>query len=400
MIRVHKTTFCTSKADLERLFACNRVSAGVWNDCLEIARAYHQQHGKWIGKSDLQKATKGKYPIHSQSVQAVCHKYLWARDNAKSAKSQGYVHHRYPYRQKKHFSTKWAAQGFILHENGRIELSLGVHQGKRQKPVVVHISRVPIGRVKEIECVYDQGLQLAITYDDGVADQPASGNQLAAVDPGEIHAIAAVTEDGHALIITGRKLRSIKRLRNKKIKELYRLMSGCKKGSRQWKKYRRALTFVLSRSERQIRDVLHKTTRAFVEWCLEHKVKEVAVGDVEGIQRGRSARKRRKNGKRVRSRKHNQRMSQWTFGKQYEYLNYKLKAKGIAITKQNEHGTTQTCPVCNRKRKPSGRVYRCLCGYTRHRDVHGGCGILSRRLYGDIRMVVPVIIDQKYLRTA
>ena len=101
MIRVHKTTFCTSKADLDRLFACNRVSAGVWNDCLEIARAYHQQHGKWIGKSDLQKATKGKYPIHSQSVQAVCHKYLWARDNAKSAKSQGYVHHRYPYRQKK-----------------------------------------------------------------------------------------------------------------------------------------------------------------------------------------------------------------------------------------------------------------------------------------------------------
>ena len=46
MIRVHKTTFCTSKADLDRLFACNRVSAGVWNDCLEIARAYHQQHRK------------------------------------------------------------------------------------------------------------------------------------------------------------------------------------------------------------------------------------------------------------------------------------------------------------------------------------------------------------------
>ena len=58
--------------------------------------------------------------------------------------------------------------------------------------------------------------ELAITYDDGVADQPASGNQLAAVDPGEIHAIAAVTEDGHALIVTGRNQRSIKRLRNKK----------------------------------------------------------------------------------------------------------------------------------------------------------------------------------------
>ena len=43
MIRVHKTTFCTSKADLDRLFARDSTTAGVWNDYLEIARAYHQQ---------------------------------------------------------------------------------------------------------------------------------------------------------------------------------------------------------------------------------------------------------------------------------------------------------------------------------------------------------------------
>lgn len=400
MIRVHKTTFSTSKADLDRLYACNRISADIWNDCLEIARAYHQEHGKWIDQTELQKATKGNYSLHSQSIQAVCHKYLWARESAKNAKRQGYDHIRYPYRQKKHFPTKWAAQGFTLHENGKIGLSLGLREGKRQKLIVVSIARMPIGTVKEIELIYDRGLQLAITYDDGVAAEPASGIQIAAIDPGEVHAIAAVTEDGHAVIITGRKLRSIKRLRNKKIKELSRLMATCKKGSRQWKKYRRALLFVLSKSERQIRDALHKTTRAFVAWCLEHQVKEVAVGDVEGIQRNRSGRKRRRNGRRVRSRKHNQRLSQWTFGKQYDYLAYKLKAKGIKIRKQEEHGSTQTCPVCNRKHKPSGRIYSCCCGYSRHRDVHGSCGILSRQLYGDIRMVVPVITEQKYLRTA
>ncbi|WP_224725934.1 RNA-guided endonuclease InsQ/TnpB family protein [Paenibacillus vietnamensis] len=382
------------------MFACNRISADVWNDSLGIARAYHQEHGKWIDQTLLQKATKRNYSLHSQSIQAVCHKYLQARESAKRAKRKGFDHIRYPYKQKKHFSTKWAAQGFTLHENGKIHLSLGLHQGKRQKPIVVSIARMPVGTVKEIELIYDRGLQLVITYDDGVPAEPASGNQLAAVDPGEVHAITAVTEDGHAVIITGRKLRSIKRLRNLKMKELYRHLARCKKGSRQWKKYRRALQFVLSRSERQIRDALHKTTRAFVDWCLEHQVKEVAVGDVEGVQRNRSGRKRRKNGKRVRSRKHNQRMSQWTFGKQYAYLAYKLEAKGIQIRKQEEHGSTQTCPVCNRKHKPSGRIYRCRCGYSRHRDVHGSCGILSRRLYGDIRTVVPVITEQKYLRTA
>ena len=62
----------------------------------------------------------------------------------------------------------------------------------------------------------------------------------ASIDPGEIHTIASVTEDGDSLVITGRQMRSIHRLRNKKLKELQILMSRCKKGSRQWKKYNRA----------------------------------------------------------------------------------------------------------------------------------------------------------------
>lgn len=171
-----------------------------------------------------------------------------------------------------------------MREGGRIELSLGLHEAKRQKPIVVRVKKLPPGVVKEIELVYNRGLQLAITYEDGIERETAHGTQIAAADPGEIHSIAAVTEDGQGLIVTGRKLRAIKRLRNKKIKELYRKMAACKKGSRQWKKYRRALVYVLSKSERQIRDALHKTTRAFVAWCLENSVNQVVVGDVEGVQ--------------------------------------------------------------------------------------------------------------------
>jgi len=54
MIRVLKTTFRTSKHEMDRLFACNRESAKAWNDCLNYAREYHKTNGKWIGKSDLQ----------------------------------------------------------------------------------------------------------------------------------------------------------------------------------------------------------------------------------------------------------------------------------------------------------------------------------------------------------
>ena len=79
MIRCMKTSFRANKQTIDQLFECNRISGEVWNRCLELAKETHLKTGKWITKSELQKGTKGIFPIHSQSVQAVCHKYLFAR---------------------------------------------------------------------------------------------------------------------------------------------------------------------------------------------------------------------------------------------------------------------------------------------------------------------------------
>lgn len=115
MIRCVKTPFHTSKTDLERLFACNRISAEVWNQCLVIAKDYALQHdGKWIGKTELQAALKNQFPLHSQSLQAVCHKYLFARDSAKQARKQG-LRTKYPYKRR---STS-TASGWIKHSKSR-----------------------------------------------------------------------------------------------------------------------------------------------------------------------------------------------------------------------------------------------------------------------------------------
>lgn len=133
MYRCIKTSFKTSKTDLERLFHCNRLSAQIWNDCLKIAKEYALNHnGQWINKTQLQKELKGKYPLHSQSVQAVAHKYLQARDGAKQAKRQG-LFVKYPYRKKKNFNTKWVGKSFSIDGN-KIYLSLGIQNSKRQKP--------------------------------------------------------------------------------------------------------------------------------------------------------------------------------------------------------------------------------------------------------------------------
>ncbi|KYD04061.1 transposase [Saccharococcus caldoxylosilyticus] len=103
-----------------------------------------------------------------------------------------------------------------------------------------------------------------MTYEDGQKATAYKPGSSIGVDLGEVHTIGVFCENGQALLITGRKIRSLHRLRNKKLAE--RRQSKCQKGSRQWKKYERATQYVLSKSERQLGDALHKTTKQFVDW--------------------------------------------------------------------------------------------------------------------------------------
>ncbi|MFJ7936542.1 RNA-guided endonuclease InsQ/TnpB family protein [Sporosarcina sp. NPDC096371] len=395
MIRCMKTAFRAGQETIHRLYECNRVSADVWNHCLLLAKETQLATGKWITKSQLQKGTKGKFPIHSQSIQAVCHKYIFARTGAKNARKVG-CNTKYPYKQKKNFNIKWANNGFKLFENGKIQLSMGDFEGKRQEPLIVWIKALPKGQIKEIELIYDRGLMLSLSFEDGQQVQDHSFENRAAIDVGEVHTIAAVAENGENIIITGRKVRSFHQLRNKKLAELQRKMARCKKYSKQWKKYNRAKQYVLSKSVKQLQDALHKSTRNFVDWCIANEVGEVAFGDVDGVQRNTSRRKKKK----VRHRKTSQKLSNWSFGKVANYLAYKLKAEGIKFKKHDESFTTQQCPCCARRKKVSSRNYRCSCGYTNHRDIHGASNFFTKTFYGEIRLLDVALNKTKYLRIA
>ena len=90
MIRVIKTNFSATKEPPDLLFACNRISAQIWNESLRIAKEYAlASNGDWINQSKLFKALKKRYPMHSQSVQSVAKRYLFARDSAKKARAKG-----------------------------------------------------------------------------------------------------------------------------------------------------------------------------------------------------------------------------------------------------------------------------------------------------------------------
>ena len=52
--------------------------------------------------------------------------------------------------------------------------------------------------------------------------------------------------------------------------------------------------YVLSKSESQLEDALHKTTK-FVDWCIQHDVKHVVIGNLEGVQRNTKKKETKRN---------------------------------------------------------------------------------------------------------
>jgi putative transposase len=201
-----------------------------------------------------------------------------------------------------------------------------------------------------VELIWRNGYWLSVTLD-VEGKQQVLGFSTAAVDMGEIHAMT-ITDGKESIVISGRELRSVKRNRNKRVARLSRLQSRCQSGSRRWQRLQAAKSQVMAECYRRTRDLNHKITRLAVDWCIEHNVSKLVVGDVSGIS------KNTKNEKRL-NKKNRQKVSQWEFYKQRQYLEYKCEEVGIETILESENGTSKTCPRCGSKHKPNGRNYNC-----------------------------------------
>ncbi len=100
-------------------------------------------------------------------------------------------------------------------------------------------------------------------------------------------------------------------------------------------------------SERRVRDLRHKATRQVIKFCQQKQVGTLFIGNPHGV--------RREN----KGRHHNQRMAQWEYGKDLDYLTHKSKQAHIMSFTGSERGTSSRCPVCEHRHKPKGRVWRC-----------------------------------------
>jgi putative transposase len=351
-IRVYRLTHL-SQSQFSRLKAAQMEAAQVWNFCMETHKAARQNHERWPWRNELQQATKGKYALHSQSIQMVVHAFLANIDTTRQLrKEQPQMQMKYPWRTKRFYPVKWPAQA-VSKEKGRVILPMG----KGRKSLVLPLNLPENSGACSL--VWNNGFELHVCVEIPQAEQ-TPGEVHATVDLGEIHLAAVTTNTGKAMIVTGRAIRSLKRQRHKQGGQLAKKQSKCKKHSRRWKKLQRAQNKVCRRAERRVRDLRHKATRQVIDFCVEQEVGTLFIGNPHGV-RNKDCGKH-----------HNQRMALWEYGKDIDYLTHKAKQAHISCFTGSERGTSSQCPCCGHKHKPKNRTWACrVCGFTGHRDLVG-----------------------------
>lgn len=361
-----------SKKDYSYLLSLNKLSAICWNKCVEIDRIHHEKTGKYLNQSEMQNQIKGCVPIHSKGIYHVYRKYLNARKSmflSIKAKHENSEKVKLPYKHKKYFNTGWDYQSIKVDYNrGIIFLARpnDKERHKRRSPVICYGKTIP-QNIVEIELIYRNKLALAIKYkiEDGCK---IKRKNIAAIDFGEIHSITSIDNNGNAIIITGRKLRSIKRLQNKEQSKLRSKREAFKKGSRKYKKYSRAIYKLKIKTDKQIMDCIHKISKMYLDYCLENDIGKVYCGDLDSCTRNTFGKINRITG---------QKINDWCHGKLTQQLKNKLSRNGIELIKIQEYYSTQTCPSCKNRHKTFGRTYLCECGYKQHRDIVGAINLLN-----------------------
>ena len=328
-------------------------AAKVWNYCVAQQQACFKKEREWPRREDFHKETKGKYSLHSQVVQQVWRLFTGCieqtRKNKKTDKNR-----KYPHKEKKFFSLLWPAQAMCI-EGNKVILPMG----RGRTSIVLDRPEWLIEKAPSKILWNESGYEWHITTSESDCQMKAEGIN-ATVDLGQIHLGAVVAENGEGLIVSGRGIRSEKRHLNKIHGKLQKKISRCKKSSKRFKRLvwakKKAATYV----KRKIRDMRHKATRQIVNFCEINNVSTLFVGNPSGVQKRRCGKK------------HNQRMSQWEFGKDIQYIFDKAKSYGIESFKGSERGTSSTCPQCQFRKKVTGRNWKCSsCDFAGHRDLVG-----------------------------
>ena len=330
----------------------------VYSKVVSLIGKIKRKKGFWLSEKSVKKYMRLRgYNLHSQTVQAIIESYF---DSLKSyfqvVKSNPDA--KPPKRTPKFFKVRWKSSAISL-KDGILKLS----NGKGGPPITLQSTFLPV----YVEMYFQRGrYYFSLVYKVHTPPKRDTGKAVA-IDMGEIHPI--VSHDGQQTIIyNGRALRAIKQYINKFKAHIQSKMDRCVKRSHRWYRLKRIKTKILAKLNAQLKDAEHKITSRFISDCIKAKADTIVMGKLKGI------RNRAKF-----SKKSNQKVHQWTFARLQSMICYKAELAGLKVKFVSEAYTSQTCPSCGNRKKPTNRNYHCNhCGFAYHRDGVGAINLWNK----------------------
>lgn len=357
---------------------CNLESGRIYTRTMVEHWRIYRKHDVWLSKFDDMKMNDFLFKettLHAHSRDAAQEAFAKAVKTTHALRKAGFADAQFPHKTKFWKTTIWKNTGIRVRDGVAF-----LARARGLEPICVQLPSDLQGlSFVEARLVYNRKkshYEWHFVTDNSIEPLLRTEGASVAVDMGEIHP-AVITDGNMALVISARELRSTGQGLAKAISILDARKANMKRGSKRYRRICKAKAKARRVASARQRDILHKVSRAVVDYAVEANAKEVVIGDVRDIADGIDIGKQS-----------NQKISLWPHGKLRQYIEYKALLLGIVTLLENESYTSQTCPCCGNRKKPKGRVYKCSnCGFVGHRDVVGASNILSRRLFGELGRV-------------
>ncbi len=124
MIKTHRVKLNLTKSQFELVREKQMESANCWNYIVSLSKEYYFVHKQWIKKNYIQKLIKGKYNLHSQTIQAISDKFDANRRTISELRKKGNNKAKYPYKTKKFYVIPFKASAINTNTKGNLKLSM------------------------------------------------------------------------------------------------------------------------------------------------------------------------------------------------------------------------------------------------------------------------------------
>lgn len=246
----------------------------------------------------------------------------------------------------------------------------------------------------------DNECKIIVIYEIDDVEALSDNQRYLSIDIGLHNLMTCFNSTNGESFIAGRKYLSICHYYEKEIAKVqsqwYEIQAT--QGSTHYKSSKH-IKKLYERKNNTIKDYLHKTTRAIVEYCKEQNINTLVIGDITNIRKDKNL-----------GHETNMKLHALPYKRIYELLQYKCEKEGINFRLQKEAYTSQCSPkaksVTKKRATKSKRVERGLYKDGEdewNADVVGAYNILRlylKKNHKEIKMSPDMIQDPTILKVA